>query len=113
MNLPAPRPNRPRFSDVESETPCTQRLHATVRGRVQGVGFRFFVARTARRLGLRGQVRNLQDGRRVEVIAQGPRAALDALVHELHAGPPLARVESVNVLWLTPAGDLPAFAIRA
>ncbi len=98
---------------MEPESPCTQRLHATVRGRVQGVGFRFFVARAGRRLGLRGQVRNLPDGRRVEVIAQGPRAALDALVRELNVGPPLASVESVNVLWLTPAGDLPAFAIRA
>ena len=98
---------------MEPESPCTQRFHATVRGRVQGVGFRFFVARAGRRLGLRGQVRNLPDGRRVEVIAQGPRAALDALVRELNAGPPLASVESVNVLWLTPAGDLPAFAIRA
>ena len=98
---------------MEPEAPCTQRLHATVRGRVQGVGFRFFVARAGRRLGLRGQVRNLPDGRRVEVIAQGPRATLDALVRELHAGPPLASVESVNVLWLTPAGNLPAFVIRA
>lgn len=93
--------------------PCTQRLHATIRGRVQGVGFRFFVARVGRRLSLCGHVRNLPGGRRVEVIAQGPRPALDTLVHELRAGPPLASVESVTVAWEAPADDLPAFAIRA
>jgi acylphosphatase len=98
---------------VEVEAECPQRLHATVRGRVQGVGFRFFVARVGRRLGLKGQVRNLPDGRRVQVIAQGPRSALDALLHELRAGPPLASVESVTVAWSAPAGELPAFAIRA
>lgn len=98
---------------MESESQGAQRLHATVRGRVQGVGFRFFVVRAGRRLGLRGQVRNLPDGRRVEVIAQGPRPALDGLVRELRTGPPLASVESVSLWWSTPAGDLPAFAIRA
>jgi len=98
---------------VKADTQCPQRLHATVRGRVQGVGFRFFVARTGRRLALHGHVRNLPDGRRVEVIAQGPRYALDALVRALQAGPPLAVVESVTVAWSSPAGELPAFAIRA
>ncbi|MCY3749273.1 MAG: acylphosphatase [Chloroflexi bacterium] len=90
-----------------------QRLRATIRGRVQGVGFRFFVARVGRRLNLCGHVRNLPGGRRVEVVAQGPPPALDALVQQLRAGPPLAIVESVTVAWEAPAGDLPAFAIRA
>ena len=98
---------------MEPEATGAQRLHATVRGRVQGVGFRFFVARVGQRLSLCGHVRNLPGGRRVEVIAQGPRPALDALVQELQAGPPLAIVESVTVAWEAPAGDLPAFAIRA
>ena len=98
---------------MEAQAECPQRLHATVRGRVQGVGFRYFVARTGQRLGLRGHVSNLPNGRRVEVIAQGSRPALDALIRALHAGPPLAVVESVTVAWSAPAGDLPAFAIRA
>lgn len=98
---------------MELEARSTQRLRATIRGRVQGVGFRFFVARVGRRLNLCGHVRNLPGGRRVEVLAQGPRPALDALVHQLQAGPPLAIVESVTVAWEAPAGDLPAFAIRA
>lgn len=98
---------------MEPEAPCTQRLRATIRGRVQGVGFRFFVARVGRRLNLCGHVRNLPGGRRVEVIAQGPRPALDALIQELQAGPPLAIVESVTVAREAPADDLPAFAIRA
>lgn len=92
---------------------CPQRLHATVRGRVQGVGFRFFAARVGRRLGICGHVRNLPDGRRVEVIAEGSRPALDVLVQELQAGPPLAHVESVTVRWSPPAGDLQPFGVRA
>ena len=98
---------------MATETAARQQLRAIVRGRVQGVGFRFFVARTGQRLDLHGHVRNLPDGRRVEVVAQGPRSSLESLVQELHEGPPLALVESVTVMWVTPADDLPAFAIRA
>lgn len=112
-NRRAPGLSRPRCFDVTADAECPQRLQATVRGRVQGVGFRFFVARAGRRLGLKGHVRNLPDGRRVEVIAEGPRPALDALVQELQAGPSLATVESVTVTWRSPAGQLSAFAIRA
>ena len=106
-------PSRRRSSDVKGETECIQRLQATVRGRVQGVGFRYFVSRVGRRLGLSGHVRNLPDGRRVEVTAEGPHPALDELVRELQSGPPLAVVESVTVMWSTPAGNLPAFTVRA
>jgi acylphosphatase len=74
------------------------RLHAVVRGRVQGVGFRYFVARQARSLGLLGWVRNMADGA-VEVEAEGPRALLDALLEELRHGPPGARVSGVHPTW--------------
>lgn len=66
-----------------------------VYGRVQGVGFRFFVEREARRLALRGWVRNRHDGS-VECMAIGPPEALDQLHHKLRQGPPGARVELVN-----------------
>lgn len=66
-----------------------------VRGRVQGVGFRWFVARQASRLGVLGYARNLDDGS-VEVVAQGSQAALNALALALGKGPALAQVASVE-----------------
>jgi acylphosphatase len=60
-------------------------LRATVSGIVQGVGFRHFVRRTARELGLDGRVENLPDGT-VQVEAQGPRAELAALLEALRRG---------------------------
>ena len=66
-----------------------------VKGRVQGVGFRFFVEAEARRLRLRGYVRNLYDGS-VEVYAIGKEAVLDQLRARLSTGPPAGRVEQVE-----------------
>jgi acylphosphatase len=67
-----------------------------VRGRVQGVGFRFFVVERARTLGLGGFTRNLLDGR-VEVVAQGDTGSLARLEGDLRNGPALSRVEGVDV----------------
>lgn len=66
-----------------------------VSGRVQGVGFRWFVMREATRLDLAGYVRNLPDGS-VEVVAQGPQAGLASLESALRHGPPGARVQDVD-----------------
>jgi acylphosphatase len=66
-----------------------------VQGLVQGVGFRWFVWRQAKRLGLRGLARNLRDGS-VEVIADGPEAALVEFEQALRRGPPAARVDRVE-----------------
>jgi len=66
-----------------------------VRGRVQGVGFRWWVWRQATRLGLRGFARNLRDGS-VEVIAEGSDSSLADLERLLAQGPPAAQVESVE-----------------
>ena len=66
-----------------------------VRGIVQGVGFRWFVLRTAHALGLKGWVTNRPDGT-VEVIADGMPAALEELEHSLQVGPRGARVERVE-----------------
>ena len=73
-------------------------VHVVIRGRVQGVGFRYFAAREARRLEVSGVVRNLVDGA-VEVEAEGDRATLERLVEALRAGPRAARVTSVDVRW--------------
>ena len=67
-----------------------------VSGRVQGVGYRVFVQRTARELGVRGWARNLEDGR-VEVVGIGHARQLDDLEGELRLGPPGADVRHVAV----------------
>lgn len=67
-----------------------------VSGRVQGVGFRYFVAGEARARGLAGFVRNLPDGR-VEVFAAGPAEQVDALLAACRRGPPRSRVAGVEV----------------
>ena len=86
-------------------------LRAIVRGRVQGVGFRAFVLREARALGLRGFTRNLFDGG-VEVVAVGEDADVQRLVQRLHVGPPLSRVEAVDRTPIDPPPDTPEFEVR-
>ena len=70
-------------------------LYVAVRGRVQGVGFRWFVRERARALGLTGWVRNRDDGS-VEVVAQGDEASLRQLRSLLATGPSGARVSAVE-----------------
>ncbi len=70
-------------------------VRVVVRGRVQGVFFRISTREEARRLGIVGWVRNKHDGS-VECWAQGPKAAIDALISFLHKGPPAAWVETVD-----------------
>jgi acylphosphatase len=73
----------------------TQAKRFFVSGRVQGVGFRFFAERTASRLGVRGYVRNLYDGR-VEVYAIGSAEQMDTLRNALQRGPSMASVDRVE-----------------
>jgi acylphosphatase len=87
------------------------RLHLLVAGRVQGVFYRQATADVAVRLGLRGQVRNLPDGR-VEAVAEGERAALQELLEFCRRGPPAARVEGVEVTWGAAVGGLGEFSVR-
>jgi len=82
-----------------------------VEGRVQGVGFRDYAQRRGSRLGLAGYVMNLRDGR-VRARAEGPRAVIEEFVRDLTKGPPLARVERVDVRWLPPTGRYGGFEIR-
>ena len=69
-------------------------LHFLIRGRVQGVGFRWFVHREAAELGLRGWVRNTDEGH-VELVAAGDPEALADLRKELHKGSRGSRVDAV------------------
>ena len=74
-----------------------ERLHVRVAGRVQGVGFRWFVREEARRLKLAGWVRNLPSGE-VELMAEGDASSLEELSRAVAKGPPGARVEIVHRL---------------
>ena len=74
-------------------------LQATIKGRVQGVGFRDFVRRSAQKLGLDGQVRNLANGD-VEVEAVGDRETLQALMKKLREGPGFAYVTDIDEEWM-------------
>jgi acylphosphatase len=81
-----------------------------IRGRVQGVGFRYFAQREAAALGLGGYVRNLDDGR-VEVYATGAATRLDELAGRLHRGPRWADVRGVEERE-APVEDYPSFEIE-
>ena len=96
---------------MTTDLPETFGFTGIVAGRVQGVGYRYFAANNARRLGLSGYVRNLPDGR-VEVAASGSRAALEALVALLKEGPFGAVVESVKLDWSSPPDGPGTFDIR-
>lgn len=89
-----------------------ERLEATVRGDVQGVGFRWFVRRQAAALDLTGWVANAPDGS-VRVVAEGSVASLDRLLPVLHEGPAGAHVERVEIRRLPATGAFGAFDIRA
>jgi acylphosphatase len=87
------------------------KLHAIVKGRVQGVGFRFWAQRHAGELGLDGWVKNLPD-RAVEVTAFGPPGVLDEFEQLLRQGPPGAYVQSVAATRSEGAGDGEGFRIE-
>jgi acylphosphatase len=82
-----------------------------VRGRVQGVGFRWFVEREARILGIAGWVRNNADGS-VEVLGIGTREQLAGLRSRLHQGPRAARVDDVQESEARPIAGLNTFRIE-
>lgn len=86
-------------------------LQATIYGRVQGVFFRDFTRKCAEELGLTGYVRNLPWGG-VEVVAEGEKEKLAALVSYLKRGPPAAVVEKVEAGWGGYGGRYSGFEIR-
>ncbi|HEY6767031.1 MAG TPA: acylphosphatase [Candidatus Sulfotelmatobacter sp.] len=95
-----------------STTPAsTQARRFIIRGRVQGVGFRWFVEREAHVLGIAGWVRNNHDGS-VEVMAQGSRDQLSGLRSRLQEGPRAARVDAVEEREANPVVGLSAFRIE-
>jgi acylphosphatase len=89
---------------------CRQ-MRALVSGQVQGVGFRLWAQRRARALGLTGFVHNVDDGS-VEVVCEGPQAALEQYLMALRRGPESAEVRAVQAHWASCAGVSDRFEIR-
>lgn len=87
------------------------RMTAIVSGRVQGVGFRYFVQNVARELGLSGYVRNTPSGD-VEVVAEGDAVALEEMRQRLAQGPPLARVDNVEDELSLGKSEFSSFGVR-
>ena len=105
---------RPGSSEIRMSTEPTgrSRLVASIRGAVQGVGFRWFVQREAEALHLEGWVANRADGT-VEVVAEGSSTALDRLAERLREGPPGAAVRAVEARIEPARGLSGAFEIRS
>jgi len=87
------------------------RIHATIEGRVQGVGFRAFAQRNAVNLKLSGWVRNRWNGK-VEVVAEGPQDSLSKFIKIIERGPFTGTTRNVIVDWNEPSGEFKNFQIR-
>ncbi len=83
----------------------------TVKGLVQGVGFRYFVFSVATKLSLRGYTRNLFNGD-VEIEVEGNRSAIEALIKEVKVGPRMSRVTDLVVEWKPPTNTYKQFSIK-
>ncbi len=86
------------------------RAHVWISGRVQGVFFRAHTKEVAEKLGLTGWVRNLPDGR-VEAVFEGEEEAVKEAIEWCKRGPPLAKVERVEVRYEEPTGEFKDFRI--
>lgn len=86
-------------------------LYVLISGKVQGVFFRNFTKRNAKQLGINGYAKNLANGK-VEVVAEGDKMQLDALIKKLQQGSPASRVENVKIEERTFTGEYKSFSIK-
>ncbi len=82
-----------------------------VHGRVQGVGFRYFVQHVGNRLGLEGNVRNCPDAT-VEIVVEGKETKIAEFIRQVEKGPSLARVQRVDVVDIQVQGTFGSFLIE-
>ncbi|WP_017626270.1 acylphosphatase [Nocardiopsis chromatogenes] len=99
------------MGETGQDTADPVRMTAWVRGRVQGVGFRWWTRARALELGLAGAATNLSDGR-VEVVAEGPRERCEELLSQLKGGATPGRVDGVVETWAQCRGSYTGFAER-
>ena len=108
QNLGTPEPRNQLGPDYTGAMLTARRY--LVSGRVQGVGYRFYIFEAAESEGVSGTVKNLPDGR-VEVVAEGEREAVDRFEGRIRRGPPAARVEDVDRTDEVPSGRVTGFRI--
>ncbi|MFQ6064794.1 MAG: acylphosphatase [Candidatus Bathyarchaeia archaeon] len=89
----------------------TVRAHVFVSGRVQGVFFRFETRELARRLGVRGWVRNRRNGR-LEAVFEGEKEDVEKMIEFCRRGPSGARVTDLEIMWEEPTGEFEGFNVR-
>lgn len=88
-----------------------KQVHGSIRGRVQGVGFRYFTQQVAAELGIVGWVKNAYDGS-VEFLAQGTDEEIEAFLRNLSRGPASASVQDMRVRESSITRDYTSFNIR-
>lgn len=87
-----------------------KRAHIVVSGRVHGVAFRYYTQRWASTLNLTGWVRNRPDGK-VEVVVEGEEIDIQDLIGQIKEGPPMAKVDGLDVEWQGYLGDFEGFHV--
>jgi acylphosphatase len=87
-----------------------EQIEFTIKGKVQGVGFRFFAQHKANQLGIKGWVKNSSKG--VVVMAQGDEKDLDTFMDYLWQGPPLARVDDILTVRINELDNLDRFWVK-
>jgi acylphosphatase len=88
-----------------------EQRHIKIHGKVQGVGYRFFATRVARRLGLKGWIQNNRDGV-VEALVEGEKDSIDDWINELKEGPRYAEVSKIDQETKEFSGKLPDFDVK-
>ena len=96
---------------MSSQPEDTLTVNMKITGKVQGVGFRYFVLRQAQELGINGWVSNKSNGD-VEALAQGKKESLDQFIPKVKQGPSFSRVEDVSLNWLNEAEKYFCFEIK-
>lgn len=88
-----------------------ERAEIIANGLVQGVGFRYYVLRTGRDLGLKGYTQNLYSGE-VLTVVEGERYLIEELFNKIKLGPPYADVRKVSIKWSAPQNEFNTFEIK-
>lgn len=88
-----------------------EQRHLRIHGKVQGVGYRFYATRVARRMGLKGWIQNNRDGS-VEALVEGEKQAIDDWVEEIREGPRYAEVTKIDAESKDFTGKLPDFDVK-
>jgi acylphosphatase len=88
-----------------------EQRHLRIHGKVQGVGYRFYATRVARRMGLKGWIQNNRDGS-VEALVEGEKKSIDEGVEEIREGPRYAEVIKIDQVSKDFTGTLPDFDVK-